>query len=59
MFKNYPKVPTEELLSQIKGACTQTTGGNIDQMSLITPPVSALLVKLSNEASETAEKNTK
>lgn len=57
MFENDPNAPTGELLTQIKRACLQNTSGNIDQMSLIMPPMSALLVKMSEEASKTADKN--
>ena len=58
MYENDPDKSTEELLSQIKQSCIVQTKG-VDSVSLALPTFSALLVKLSNEASATASKNLK
>ena len=59
MYENDPNVSTKELLKQIQSSCGENTGANIDNVALAMPAFSALLVKLSNEASATADKNIK
>lgn len=58
MLENNPNSTTDELLKQIKISC-MSGGSNVNSVALAMPTFSALLVKLSNEASETAEKNIK
>ncbi len=57
LYENDPSKSTDELLKQIRSSCMQNTSGNINNVALALPTYSALLVKLSNEASKTADKN--
>jgi len=61
MYENNPNESFDELLKQVKLASMQkvANGSGIDQMSLIMPPFSALIVKATKESSETAAKNIK
>ena len=57
MFDNDPKESTQELLNIIQRGATQ--GCNTNNLNIVIPTVSALLVRLSKEASKTADKNIK
>jgi len=60
LYENNPNKSTHELLEQIRSSCMQnTSGSNINNVALALPAFSALLVKLSNEASKTADRNIK
>lgn len=54
-YENDPNKPTKKLLEQIRTSSQQQTQQNNVAMAL--PTFSALLVRLSNEASKTADKN--
>lgn len=58
-YENDSTQSKEELLKQIKSSCMQDVAGNKSSIELAMPAFSALLVNLSNEASNTADKNLK
>ena len=55
MFDADPTKPTQELLNDIKAAAVNSF--NNKSTSFTIPPFAALLVRLSEEASQTADKN--
>jgi hypothetical protein len=59
MYENDPEKPIKELLDNIKSSSIAASGNERLGVSLSMPAFSALLVRLSNEASKTADKNIK
>ena len=59
MYENDPERPIKELLDNIKTSSIQGSRNAQHGVSLAMPTFSALLVRLSNDASKTADKNIK
>ncbi len=60
MYENNPEKPTKELLDQIRSASMQKVASPyLSNVAMALPTFSALLVRLSNEATKTADKNIK
>ncbi len=59
LYENDPERPIEELLDQIRSSCIQNTQTSPNNVAMALPTFSALLVRLSNEASKTADINIK
>lgn len=58
MYENDPDKPIKELLDQIRSSSMQNVSGtHQSNVAMALPSFSALLVRLSNEASKTADKN--
>ncbi len=57
LYENDPEIPIEKLLDQIRTSCMQNIGTHPSNVAMALPTFSALLVRLSNEASKTADKN--
>jgi hypothetical protein len=58
MYENNPELPMQELLDKIRSSSMQNVSGvNKSNVAMALPTFSALLVKLSNDASKTADKN--
>ena len=58
MYENDPELSTKELLDKILSSCMMhTSGSHLSNVALALPTFSALLVRLSDEAGKTADKN--